>query len=98
MTELLIAPARNTGCRDLEGLSEVIDAAAAGQRSPVDDILDAIGPLAKPEPAQAEMDIPAPPPETRSLAETATAGQQNHRPQQTQHDGGEDPRQTGAVG
>ncbi len=41
MTELLIAPARNTGCRDIDGLSEVIDSAAAGQRSPVDDILDA---------------------------------------------------------
>lgn len=41
MIELLIDPARNTGCPDLTGLSEVIDAAAAGQRSPVDDILDA---------------------------------------------------------
>lgn len=41
MIELLIEPARNTGCANLEGLSEVIDIAAAGQRSPVDDILDA---------------------------------------------------------
>ena len=41
MTELLIGPARNTGCRDIDGLSEVIVAAAAGQRSPLDDILDA---------------------------------------------------------
>ncbi|MFP6876968.1 MAG: GspE/PulE family protein [Roseibacillus sp.] len=41
MTELLIEPARSTGCPDLNGLSEVIDAATAGQRSPVDDILDA---------------------------------------------------------
>ncbi|MEC9055633.1 MAG: type II/IV secretion system protein, partial [Verrucomicrobiota bacterium] len=41
MTDLLIAPARNTGCRDIDGLSEVIVAAAAGQRSPLDDILDA---------------------------------------------------------
>ena len=41
MTELLIAPARNTGCQNIDGLSEVIDAAAAGQRSPLDDILDA---------------------------------------------------------
>lgn len=40
MIELLIAPARNTGCSDIDGLSEVIDAATAGQRSPVDDILD----------------------------------------------------------
>ena len=41
MTELLIAPARNTGCSDIDLLSEVIGAAAAGQRSPLDDILDA---------------------------------------------------------
>jgi len=41
MTELLIAPARSTGCEDLEALSEVILAAAQGQRSPLDDILDA---------------------------------------------------------
>ncbi|MBB09214.1 MAG: secretion system protein E [Roseibacillus sp.] len=41
MTDLLIAPARNTGCRDIDALSEVIIAAAAGQRSPLDDILDA---------------------------------------------------------
>jgi general secretion pathway protein E/type IV pilus assembly protein PilB len=41
MTELLIEPARSTGCPDLEGLSEVVKAAAAGQRSPIDDILDA---------------------------------------------------------
>ncbi len=40
MTELLIAPARNTGCSDIDLLSEVIVAAAAGQRSPLDDILD----------------------------------------------------------
>jgi general secretion pathway protein E len=40
MTELLIAPARETGCEDLEGLSEVIDQAALRQRSPLDDILD----------------------------------------------------------
>ena len=40
MTELLIAPARNTGCNDIDLLSEVIVAAAAGQRSPLDDILD----------------------------------------------------------
>ena len=41
MTELLIGPARNTGCQNIDGLSEVIIAAAAGQRSPLDDILDA---------------------------------------------------------
>jgi type II secretory ATPase GspE/PulE/Tfp pilus assembly ATPase PilB-like protein len=41
MTELLIEPARDIGCPALNELSEVIDAAAASQRSPVDDILDA---------------------------------------------------------
>ena len=40
MTELLIAPARETGCTDLESLSEVIEQAEQRQRSPVDDILD----------------------------------------------------------
>ena len=40
MTDLLIAPARETGCPDLEALTEVIDQAAHLQRSPVDDILD----------------------------------------------------------
>jgi general secretion pathway protein E len=40
MTELLIAPARETGCADLESLTEVIDQAAQRQRSPLDDILD----------------------------------------------------------
>lgn len=41
MIELLIAPARETGCEDLESLNEVIDQAALRQRSPLDDILDA---------------------------------------------------------
>ena len=41
MTELLIEPARDIGCPALNELSEVIDAATASQRSPVDDILDA---------------------------------------------------------
>jgi type II secretory ATPase GspE/PulE/Tfp pilus assembly ATPase PilB-like protein len=41
MTELLIEPARDIGCPALNELSEVINAAAASQRSPVDDILDA---------------------------------------------------------
>ena len=40
MTELLIAPARETGCEDLESLTAVIDQAALSQRSPLDDILD----------------------------------------------------------
>jgi type II secretory ATPase GspE/PulE/Tfp pilus assembly ATPase PilB-like protein len=40
MTELLIAPARETGCEDLESLAEVIDQATQRQRSPLDDILD----------------------------------------------------------
>ena len=41
MTELLIEPARDIGCPALNELSEVINAATASQRSPVDDILDA---------------------------------------------------------
>jgi len=40
MTELLMAPARVSGCDDLESLSEVVKTAAGQQRSPVDDILD----------------------------------------------------------
>ena len=40
MTDLLIAPARESGCEDLDSLSEVVEAAAGQQRSPVDDILD----------------------------------------------------------
>jgi type II secretory ATPase GspE/PulE/Tfp pilus assembly ATPase PilB-like protein len=41
MTDLLIAPARETGCEDFEALEEAIQAAAQRQRSPLDDILDA---------------------------------------------------------
>jgi len=40
MTDLLIAPARESGCEDLDSLSEVVETAAGQQRSPVDDILD----------------------------------------------------------
>jgi type II secretory ATPase GspE/PulE/Tfp pilus assembly ATPase PilB-like protein len=40
MIELLIEPARRTGCEDLEKLSGVLEAAAQRQRSPIDDILD----------------------------------------------------------
>lgn len=40
MTDLLIAPARESGCEDLETLAEVVHAAAGQQRSPIDDILD----------------------------------------------------------
>lgn len=40
MIDLLIAPARASGCEDLESLSEVVHAAAGQQRSPIDDILD----------------------------------------------------------
>ncbi|NNM30064.1 MAG: type II/IV secretion system protein, partial [Akkermansiaceae bacterium] len=40
MNELLIDPARATGCADLNSLEEVIHDAALRQRSPVDDILD----------------------------------------------------------
>jgi len=40
MTDLLIAPARESGCEDLETLTDVIQNAAEQQRSPVDDVLD----------------------------------------------------------
>ena len=41
MTELLIDPARKSGCEDLEKLEEVVEGAALRQRSPIDDLLDA---------------------------------------------------------
>ena len=41
MTELLIEPARRTGCDDLAALSVVLEAATQRQRSPIDDVLDA---------------------------------------------------------
>ncbi|MBK1882350.1 type II/IV secretion system protein [Luteolibacter pohnpeiensis] len=40
MTQLLIEPARRTGCDDLTALSEVLKDAAQRQRSPIDDVLD----------------------------------------------------------
>lgn len=40
MTDLLLAPARESGCEDLEALANVVKAAAEEQRSPVDDVLD----------------------------------------------------------
>lgn len=40
MTDLLISPARESGCDDLESLTDVVQAAAEQQRSPVDDVLD----------------------------------------------------------
>ncbi len=40
MTELLMTPARESGCQDMEAMAEVIAAAARMQRSPVEDILD----------------------------------------------------------
>lgn len=40
MTDLLIAPARESGCEDLEALTDVIQSAAEQQRSPIDDVLD----------------------------------------------------------
>ncbi len=40
MTELLLDPARRTGCEDIETLKEAIETAARLQRSPIDDILD----------------------------------------------------------
>lgn len=40
MTELLIKPARETGCTDLTALQETVEDASQRQGSPVDDILD----------------------------------------------------------
>ena len=40
MTQLLIEPARRTGCDDIPALTEVLRAAAQRQRSPIDDVLD----------------------------------------------------------
>ena len=41
MTELLIDPARRSGCQELEKLEEVLEGAALRQRSPIDELLDA---------------------------------------------------------
>ena len=41
MTQLLLEPARRTGCEDLPALTEVLQAAAQRQRSPIEDVLDA---------------------------------------------------------
>jgi len=41
MTQLLIEPARRTGCEDLSALTEVLEGAAQRQRSPIEDLLDA---------------------------------------------------------
>ena len=41
MTQLLINPARRTGCEDIPALEEVLKSAAQRQRSPIDDVLDA---------------------------------------------------------
>jgi type II secretory ATPase GspE/PulE/Tfp pilus assembly ATPase PilB-like protein len=41
MSQLLIDPARRSGCEDLPALAEVLQAAAQRQRSPIDDLLDA---------------------------------------------------------
>jgi type II secretory ATPase GspE/PulE/Tfp pilus assembly ATPase PilB-like protein len=40
MTELLIEPARRTGCEQLGTVSDVIESCEQRQRSPIDDILD----------------------------------------------------------
>ncbi len=41
MTQLLIEPARRSGCEDLNALAEVLKTSALRQRSPIDDVLDA---------------------------------------------------------
>ena len=40
MTELLIKPARETGCTDISALEELVSEAALRQASPLDDVLD----------------------------------------------------------
>ncbi|MDE0861721.1 MAG: GspE/PulE family protein [Akkermansiaceae bacterium] len=40
MTELLIKPARETGCTDIPALEELVSEAALRQASPLDDVLD----------------------------------------------------------
>lgn len=40
MMDLLIAPARESGCEEIDTLTEVVQTAAGQQRSPIDDILD----------------------------------------------------------
>ena len=40
MTELLIKPARETGCTDISALEELVSEAALSQASPLDDVLD----------------------------------------------------------
>ena len=40
MTELLLKPARQTGCSDLPALQEAVDEASHRQSSPLDGILD----------------------------------------------------------
>ncbi|MFK7851378.1 MAG: GspE/PulE family protein [Akkermansiaceae bacterium] len=41
MTELLLEPARRSGCNDLPAVGELLKEAAQRQRSPIDDLLDA---------------------------------------------------------
>jgi len=41
MTELLLEPARRSGCDDLPAVSELLKDSAQRQRSPIDDLLDA---------------------------------------------------------
>ncbi|BCU78968.1 GspE/PulE family protein [Luteolibacter sp. LG18] len=41
MTQLLLEPARRTGCDDLKAVSDVLEGASQRQRSPIDDLLDA---------------------------------------------------------
>ncbi|MFD2255494.1 GspE/PulE family protein [Luteolibacter algae] len=41
MTQLLLEPARRSGCENLPAVSEVLKEAAQRQRSPIDDLLDA---------------------------------------------------------
>lgn len=40
MTDLLLKPARDVGCRDIDSLAEIVSSVATLQRSPVDSMLD----------------------------------------------------------
>lgn len=40
MTDLLLAPARRSGCDDLDALAKVVEGVSQRQRSPIDDIID----------------------------------------------------------
>ncbi len=40
MTEILLSPARDVGCRDIDALNQLVESASMQQKSPIDDVLD----------------------------------------------------------